>query len=636
MAYVLGIDFGTSSSAAVIVKDGTPMMVPVDGNMYVLPSSVYIRQNGEWLVGEAAKQKNILHPTAGDNEIKRRVIHGDSTVLLNKKEYPLHVPLAKIFGRLKAAAENFVGEDITEAVVVLPKRLGETGRRTVFEAGSAAGFNNVASLADGTATLLAFTATHQNYDGRVLALDFGGGTMGATVGVIHGGKLMKIENMCEYFFGGVDFDAKIVDWVAENFKNVYHGGAHGKTKMLQRLYEAAETAKIELSVAKSTQIYLPRFFDNGAESIDLKLSLTRRQMDSLLLGYWEHITDMLKGMNIAPNVDAIILTGGLAAMPAAQNLVVKVFGKAGHCAMREKLQAFGAAMYGQERGKKAPTRAKAERIPMPGAATKATTTAALNNQSHYRVLVTATMSAGKSTFINALTGANVSRAQNLACTDRIISVVGKPTPGESNIAAPNTVNVYYEGMLSGADLCLLDSPGVNSSMDKEHRLITERTVAKGDYDLLIYLMNATQLATNDDSFYMEFVKEHSSGKPIMFVLNKIDCINPDEEDALGLINKAEQYIKSKGFADPMICPLSAKVGYMAKRARHNKFSRADERQMLYWADDLAKMDLANYYRQKFGYAESVCEDNSNENLLELSGLNFAERMIMKFYSTNKP
>ena len=282
-------------------------------------------------------------------------------------------------------------------------------------------------------------------------------------------------------------------------------------------------------------------------------------------------------------------------------------------------------------------------------------------QKPFRILVTATMSAGKSTFINALVGRKVAKSQNLACTSKIHTIISKLydddcvykddgdlvlNAKDSELLQDNSLNltnylatsVYFNGDLSGMRLVINDSPGVNASDHSEHKSIAEDALKSNDYDLLIYVMNATQLFTNDDNLHVDFVKEHSNGAKILFVVNKIDMIEPEVENPLDIIERVRSYLLSKNFSQPLaICPLSSLAGLLVKRSFRQSFNRSEERQLYTFADKFDKMNLEQYYQKFFPqiqfdrrffpqnqFGNSLSEA---ERLLKTSGLAYVERLI---------
>ena len=206
----------------------------------------------------------------------------------------------------------------------------------------------------------------------------------------------------------------------------------------------------------------------------------------------------------------------------------------------------------------------------------------------FGMIVTATMSAGKSTFINAITGKNVCLSQQMACTGKIRCIINKAfedgfsakydralvltaqeeellTDNEQNASDKIVVSTSFKGGLAGQRVIINDSPGVNYSGNDLHKQITDRLIRWKNYNLLIYVMNATQLATNDDSSHLDFVKENIGNTPVLFIINKVDEFDTDEEDVEVVIQRQTEILKQKGFMAPIVCPVSSKAGYMAKQ-----------------------------------------------------------------------
>lgn len=266
------------------------------------------------------------------------------------------------------------------------------------------------------------------------------------------------------------------------------------------------------------------------------------------------------------------------------------------------------------------------------------------------LMITATMSAGKSTFINALTGKYVSLSQNMACTSKIHSIINKAfedgytceydhdltlmagkeellNDNELNSSDKVIVSTCYDGNLSGKRIIINDSPGVNFSCNSEHKEITNRLIKSKKYNILVYLMNATQLGTNDEDEHLEFVINNIGRKPIIFVINKIDTFNVEEENIMNTMKRQLEYIKSKGFKNPIVCPVSSRAGYIAKISHHEKLSRVENRELYNYIDKFEQMKLTDYYSECF--PEVKIEDNEDEKtqLLKTCGLSYVEKII---------
>lgn len=268
----------------------------------------------------------------------------------------------------------------------------------------------------------------------------------------------------------------------------------------------------------------------------------------------------------------------------------------------------------------------------------------------FEIMITATMSAGKSTFINALTGKYISLSQNMACTSKIHTIINKAfednysyefdydlimTAGTEELINDNennktdtiTVGTHFQGGLSKKRIIVNDSPGVNFSGDKEHKEITQRLVKAQDYDLIIYIMNATQLSTNDEDEYLEFIKNNKGDIPIIFVINKIDGINEEEENIELIISKQIEFLKKKGFIDPIVCPVSSKAGYLSKKFFREKLTRTEERELYNYIDKFERMRLSSYYNKLLGSIRIRSRKQEEEKLSRLSGLSYLEKII---------
>ena len=274
-----------------------------------------------------------------------------------------------------------------------------------------------------------------------------------------------------------------------------------------------------------------------------------------------------------------------------------------------------------------------------------------NNTKPARIMITATMSAGKSTFVNALSGKYVSLSRNLACTSKIRRIINKAyedgfsykydgdliiTTDESQLREDSDENksdsvvsaTSFHGMLSGERLTIIDSPGVNSFEHPEHRKITERIITGGDYELLVYIMNATQLRTDDDKAHLSYVKNHLGGRQVIFVLNFVDEIDADSEDLSAIISRQRRYLEGNGFENPLICPLSAKAGYFSKQYQNRALSCLKNMELHCLIGSMSRFDLPGYYEKNFDIKipDFVTE---KEQLQKTSGLSCVETLILK-------
>ena len=272
------------------------------------------------------------------------------------------------------------------------------------------------------------------------------------------------------------------------------------------------------------------------------------------------------------------------------------------------------------------------------------------NKNPFKIMVTATMSAGKSTFINSLTGKNICLAQNMACTSKIHYIMNKPyedgysyeydhdlvmTAGKEELLNDNELNTtdkivvstHFGEVLGKQRIVINDSPGVNYSGDKDHKKITDHMLESRDYQLLIYVMNATQLATNDEDEHLEFIKNTIGRTPVIFVINKIDALNEEEENILEIIEKQVEYLKKKGFKNPVVCPVSSKAGYLAKQFDVRSFSESEIFELYNYIGKFERMKLSKYYKKYFCDIEVKDEQEATKNLLKTCGIKYIQEII---------
>lgn len=267
----------------------------------------------------------------------------------------------------------------------------------------------------------------------------------------------------------------------------------------------------------------------------------------------------------------------------------------------------------------------------------------------FRILVTATMSAGKSTFINCLAGKDVSLSQTMACTGRIHRIIGKAFEDgfsckydegfnlmarkeeilhpDSFGAGPITVSTCYNGFLGGERIEIYDSPGVNYSEDPEHKRVTEEFIRGKNYDLLVYLMNATQLGTDDEAAHLNFVKSCIGDLPVLFVINKIDCINGEEEDIRKIIQNQIRFLNEKGFSNPLVAPASALAGYLAKCSQYGELSKMKTREFNAFYDKFEEMGLTDCYKRYYPGIQLYYPEQEAAKLLKNCGMAYVEKII---------
>lgn len=273
----------------------------------------------------------------------------------------------------------------------------------------------------------------------------------------------------------------------------------------------------------------------------------------------------------------------------------------------------------------------------------------------YNILITATMSAGKSTLINALVGKNISLMQNMACTSKIHTIVSKPfedgvsseydhdmsidatkedllNDNGDNKSSKITVGTHFNSRLGGQRAILFDSPGVNFSENIEHAEISQKMIRSKKYKLLIYVLNATQLGTIDEEQHLKVVSKYLGRKKIIFVMNKIDHLISEDDNVFAVIERQRKFLISKGFKNPIICPVSSRAAFLAKKSRTEGLSRMEQREIDNYFDKFEEQSLQNYYIEKLNCRSESAINDETQMLLNNCGFEYFEKLIL---NTNK-
>lgn len=349
MAKAVGIDLGTTNSVVAILEGGEPTVIPNSEGGRTTPSVVAISKTGEWLVGQVAKRQAVTNPENTVVSIKRKMGTTEK-VKLGDKEYTPQEISAKILQKLKADAEDYLGEKITDAVITVPAYFNDAQRTATKEAGRIAGLNVLRIINEPTAAALAYGLDKEN-EQTILVFDLGGGTFDVSILDIGEGVFEVKATAGNTHLGGDDWDQRIIDWMADDFK-AKHGIDLREDKMaLQRLKEAAEKAKIELSTTTQTNINLPFITATPEGPLHLDMTLTRAEFEKMTADLLEKCVGpfkrALKDAGLEPkDLDHIILVGGATRMPMVQDLVRKLSGgKEPHKGINpDEVVAMGAAI----------------------------------------------------------------------------------------------------------------------------------------------------------------------------------------------------------------------------------------------------------------------------------------------------
>jgi len=331
MAKAVGIDLGTTNSVVAVLEAGDPVVIPNAEGARTTPSVVAFAKDGEVLVGEVAKRQAITNPDRTIRSVKRHVGTNWKTEIDDKK-YTSQEISARTLMKLKRDAEAYLGDSVNEAVITVPAYFDDSQRTATKEAGKIAGLEVLRIINEPTAAALAYGLEREGEDQTILVFDLGGGTFDVSVLEIGDGVFEVKSTHGDTSLGGDDWDDAVIEWLTSSFKND-HGIDLSKDNMaVQRLKEAAEKAKIELSQTQQTQINLPFITATDAGPLHLDYSMSRSKFQELTadllqrckVPFEQAITDagLSKG-----DIDHVILVGGSTRMPAVGELVIEMTGK---------------------------------------------------------------------------------------------------------------------------------------------------------------------------------------------------------------------------------------------------------------------------------------------------------------------
>jgi len=331
MPKAVGIDLGTTNSVVSVLEAGEPVVIPNAEGSRTTPSVVAFAKNGEVLVGEVAKRQAITNPDRTIRSVKRHM--GTSWKIdIDGKNYAAQEISARILQKLKADAEAYLGDTVTQAVVTVPAYFDDAQRTATKEAGQVAGLEVLRIINEPTSAALAYGLDKEGEEQTILVFDLGGGTFDVSVLEIGDGVFEVKATHGDTNLGGDDWDQRVIDWLTESFKND-HGVDLSKDNMaIQRLKEAAEKAKIELSSVQQTQINLPFVTATDAGPLHLDYSLTRAKFQELTADLLERVKtpfdQAIKDAGLSKDqIDHVILVGGSTRMPAVAELVSGYTGK---------------------------------------------------------------------------------------------------------------------------------------------------------------------------------------------------------------------------------------------------------------------------------------------------------------------
>ena len=349
MPKAVGIDLGTTNSVVSAMEGGEPTVIANAEGDRTTPSIVAFSKNGEVLTGEVAKRQAVTNPDRTLSSVKRHA-GTNWTVEIDDKAYTPQEVAARVLQKLKLDAEQYLGEEVTEAVVTVPAYFDDAQRTATKEAGQIAGLDVLRIINEPTAAALAYGLDKETEDQTILVFDLGGGTFDVSVLEIGDGVFEVKSTAGDTRLGGDDWDERVIDWLADSFKGDHGVDLKADAMALQRLKEAGEQAKKDLSSKQTTQINLPFITatDSGPLHLDYELSRSRFQeiTSDLVERCRAPFKQAIDDANLqSSDIDHVIMVGGSTRMPAVQDLVLEIAGKEPHKGVNpDEVVAVGAAV----------------------------------------------------------------------------------------------------------------------------------------------------------------------------------------------------------------------------------------------------------------------------------------------------
>ncbi|WP_434579047.1 molecular chaperone DnaK [Thermoanaerobacterium thermosaccharolyticum] len=350
MGKIIGIDLGTTFSCVAVMEGGQPVVIPNSEGARTTPSVVAFTKEGERLVGQVAKRQAITNPERTVMSIKRHM-GSDYRVTIDGKSYTPQEISAMILQKLKADAEAYLGEKVTEAVITVPAYFNDSQRQATKDAGRIAGLDVKRIINEPTAASLAYGLDKQGNQ-KIMVYDLGGGTFDVSILEIGDGVFEVLATSGNNHLGGDDFDQRIMDWLADNFKKEHGIDLRNDKMAMQRLKDAAEKAKIELSSAMTANINLPFITADATGPKHIDVNLTRAKFEELIndlvQSTVEPVNRALSDAKLSPSdIDKVILVGGSTRIPFVQETVKRIIGKEPHKGINpDECVAIGAAIQG--------------------------------------------------------------------------------------------------------------------------------------------------------------------------------------------------------------------------------------------------------------------------------------------------
>ena len=330
MGKAIGIDLGTTNSCVSVVENNVPVIIPGASGSMTTPSVVAFTKKGERLVGESARRQAVTNPDRTISSVKRHM-GTNWSVKIDGTEYKPQTISAMILRQLKKEAEEFIGEEVTDAVITVPAYFNDIQRQATKDAGRIAGLNVKRIINEPTSAALSYGLNHGEAQ-KVMVYDLGGGTFDVSIIEIGDGVVEVLATAGDNHLGGDDFDDRIVRWITENFRNEYHTDLNKDFAAMERVRDAAERSKKELSSSATSHIVLPYLTQIKGEPVHLDMTLTRAKfeelIDDLIARTEAPVRNALSDARINPaQLGRVLLVGGSTRIPAIQEKVRRMTGK---------------------------------------------------------------------------------------------------------------------------------------------------------------------------------------------------------------------------------------------------------------------------------------------------------------------
>ena len=374
MSTIIGIDLGTTNSVVAVLEGGEPVVIPSSEGGRLIPSVVAVNpKTGERMVGQVARRQAITNPDNTIYSVKRfmgrklsdpvvqrgrdhvsykitEAPNGDLRVLMGGREYAPPEISAMVLQKVRADAEAYLGHSVTQAVVTVPAYFNDAQRQATKDAGKIAGLDVVRIINEPTASALAYGLDRKQKEGRIAVYDLGGGTFDISILDVGEGVFHVLSTNGDTFLGGDDFDQRIISWLADVFHAEYGIDLRQDRMALQRLKEAGEKAKIELSSVVETEINLPYITADASGPKHMVVTLSRARLEQITEDLIERsigpCRQAMQDAGLSPSdIDDVVLVGGMTRMPAVQAAVRKFFGREPHKGVNpDEVVAIGAAI----------------------------------------------------------------------------------------------------------------------------------------------------------------------------------------------------------------------------------------------------------------------------------------------------